>query len=134
MHTQLRVTLWFVCYPNCSDLLWEKRNVLFSDQEKLLKFEAEGQEFAKFLSSLEQFIQTVKGQNNCSWRFLICNKFRTIKIQIGKDHQDFETCMLENVNFIDRKNSILGWIVSTWNWDWDWSLCMWVQKGGQKGT
>ena len=35
-----------------------------SDQEKLLKFEAEGQEFAKFLRSLEQFIQTVKGQNN----------------------------------------------------------------------
>jgi hypothetical protein len=35
-----------------------------SDQEKLLKFEAEGWEFAKFLRSLEQFIQTVKGQNN----------------------------------------------------------------------
>ena len=35
-----------------------------SDQEKLLKFEAEGREFAKFLRSLEQFIQTVKGQNN----------------------------------------------------------------------
>ena len=32
-----------------------------SDQEKLLKFEAEGQEFAKYLRSLEQFIQTVKG-------------------------------------------------------------------------
>ena len=36
----------------------------FSDREKMLKFEAEGQEFAKFLKSLEQFIQTVKGQNN----------------------------------------------------------------------
>ena len=35
-----------------------------SDQEKLLEFEAEGREFAKFLRSLEQFIQTVKGQNN----------------------------------------------------------------------
>ena len=34
-----------------------------SDQEKLLKFEAEGREFAKFLRSLDQFIQTVKGQN-----------------------------------------------------------------------
>ena len=34
------------------------------DREKPLKFEAEGQEFAKFLRSLEQFIQTVKGQNN----------------------------------------------------------------------
>ena len=35
-----------------------------SDQENLLKFKAEGQEFAKFLTSLEKFIQTVKGQNN----------------------------------------------------------------------
>ena len=33
-----------------------------SDREK--KFEAEGREFAKNLGSLEQFIQTVKGQNN----------------------------------------------------------------------
>ena len=35
-----------------------------SDQEKLLKFGAEGREFAKILRSLEQFIRTVKGQNN----------------------------------------------------------------------
>ena len=35
-----------------------------TDWEKLLKFEAEGQEFANFLISLEQFIQAVKGQNN----------------------------------------------------------------------
>ena len=35
-----------------------------SDREKLLKFEAEGREFATFLRSPEQFIQTVKGQNN----------------------------------------------------------------------
>ena len=33
-----------------------------SDGEKLLKFEAEGREFAKILRSLEQCIQTVKGQ------------------------------------------------------------------------
>ena len=32
------------CYQNCS-----------SDREKLLKFEAEGREFAKFLRSLEPF-------------------------------------------------------------------------------
>ena len=31
---------------------------------KLLRFEAEGQEFAKVLRSLEQFVQTVNGQNN----------------------------------------------------------------------
>ena len=35
-----------------------------SDREKLLNFEAEGREVAKFLRSLKQFIQTVKGQNN----------------------------------------------------------------------
>ena len=50
------------CYQNCSDLLWEKTCSI--DWEKLLKFEAEGWEFAKVLISLEQFIQRVKGHNN----------------------------------------------------------------------
>ena len=50
------------CYQNCPDLLLKKN--CSSDREKVLKFEAEGREFAKFLRSLEQFIQTVKGQNN----------------------------------------------------------------------
>ena len=45
--------VWPTVRKNCS-----------SDGEKLLKFEAEGREFAKILRSLEQFIQTVKGQNN----------------------------------------------------------------------
>ena len=46
-------------------LLPTVRNNCSSVREKLLKFEAEGREFAKFLRSLEQFIQTVvKGQNN----------------------------------------------------------------------
>ena len=49
------------CYQNCSDLLREKK--CSSGGEKLLKFEAEGREFAKFLRSLKRFIQTVKGQN-----------------------------------------------------------------------
>ena len=44
---------WPTVRKNCS-----------SDREKLLKFEAEGRESAKFLRSLEQFIQTVKGQTN----------------------------------------------------------------------
>ena len=35
-----------------------------SDRENVLKFKAEGRKFAKILRSLEQFIQTVKGQNN----------------------------------------------------------------------
>ena len=49
------------CYQNSSDLLWEKK--CSSDREKLLKFEAEGWEFAKFLRSPKQFFLTV-GQNN----------------------------------------------------------------------
>ena len=42
------------------------RNNCSSDIEKLLKLEAEGREFAKFLRSLEQFEfnQTDKGQKN----------------------------------------------------------------------
>ena len=44
---------WPTVRKNCS-----------SDQEKLLKFEAEGREFANILRSLEQFVRTVKGQNN----------------------------------------------------------------------
>ena len=35
-----------------------------SDREKLLKFEAEGREFAKVMRSVEQFIQTNKQTNN----------------------------------------------------------------------
>ena len=47
-------------------LFWPTvRKKCSSDLEKLLKFEAEGREFEIFfLRSLEQFIQTVKGQNN----------------------------------------------------------------------
>ena len=54
-----------------------------SDQEKLLKFEAEGREFSKFLRSLEQFIQTVKGQNflTCSWRFLRYDKLEHLELK-----------------------------------------------------
>ena len=50
------------CYQNCSDLLWEKIALVI--KKNLFKFEAEGQEFAKVLRALEQFIQAVKGQNN----------------------------------------------------------------------
>ena len=49
-------------HQNCSDLLWEKK--CSSDREKLLKFEAEGREFANNLRSLDQFIKTVEGWNN----------------------------------------------------------------------
>ena len=43
-------------------LFWPTvRKNRYSDREKLMKFEAEGREFAKLSRSLEQFIQTVKG-------------------------------------------------------------------------
>ena len=46
-------------------LFWPTvREKCSSDREKLLKFEAEGQDFAKILRSLEQLVRTVKGQNN----------------------------------------------------------------------
>ena len=52
-------------------LFWPTvRKKCSSDGEKLLKFEAEGREFAKFLRSLEQFIQTVKGQKYLGNRML----------------------------------------------------------------
>ena len=65
-----------------------------SYREKLLKLEAESQEFAKFLRSLEQFIQTVKSQNNfwyqnafltCSWIFLRSNKLEQSEFKLEKN-------------------------------------------------
>ena len=41
-----------------------------SDPENVLKFEAEGQVFAKFLRPPEQFSQTMKSQNNFGNRML----------------------------------------------------------------
>ena len=47
------------------NLFWPSvRKKCSSDREKLLKIDAECQEFAKFLRSLEQLIQTVKGQKS----------------------------------------------------------------------
>ena len=81
---QVTLVSWLLC-TMCSKSFWNRnwfswtknngillpklfwpivRKKCFSDREKLLKFEAEDLEFAKILRSLEQFIQTVKGQNN----------------------------------------------------------------------
>ena len=47
------------CYQTCSDRLLEKES---NDREKVLKFQAEGREFAKnWRSPQEQFIQTIFG-------------------------------------------------------------------------
>ena len=47
----------------CSGLLYVRKNCS-NDREIFLTFEAEDPEFAKCLRSLEQFIQSVKCQNN----------------------------------------------------------------------
>ena len=51
-------------------LTYCEKNLCSSVWEKLLKFEAEGQEFANFLRSLEQFIQTVKVVTECFFKLL----------------------------------------------------------------
>ena len=48
-----------------SKLFWPTvRKKCSSDPENVLKFEAEGREFANILGSLVKFIQKVKDQNN----------------------------------------------------------------------
>ena len=62
-----------------------------SDREKLLKFKAEGREFAKNLRSLEQFIQTVKGQTE---QFLVTECFFNLFLEV----------ILEQLYFKLKKN------------------------------
>ena len=59
-------------------------------EKKLLEFEADGREIANFLRSLEQFIQTVKGQMNFMlqialltyfMRFFIYNKLEQFRLE-----------------------------------------------------
>ena len=56
------------------------RNNCSSDLEKLLKFEAEGQKFAKNVRSLEQFIQTVRGLS-----LLIFDNLEQLKFKLEKN-------------------------------------------------
>ena len=46
------------CLQKISYLLWEK--IVLVIEKKLLKFKAEGREFANFLRSLDQFIEQWK--------------------------------------------------------------------------
>ena len=56
--------IFFLLWYFVTKIVPTARKKYSGDQEKLLQFKAESQEFAKFLISLEQFIQIVKGQNN----------------------------------------------------------------------
>ena len=60
---------YLLCFENSFDWLCEKKLFLVI-KRKISKFEAEGQEFLKILRSLQQFIQTVKWQNDFSNRIL----------------------------------------------------------------
>jgi hypothetical protein len=75
------------CFQNCSDLLVRKN--CSSDQEKVLKFKAEGRKFAKILtiySNIERSVQFLK-QNaflTCSSWFLRCNTFEQLAFKLEK--------------------------------------------------
>ena len=58
---KLRVSKWYFVTKIVLTYCTVRKNYC-SDRDKLLKLKAEGREFAKCLRSLEQFIQTVKGQ------------------------------------------------------------------------
>ena len=58
------------CFENCSDLLWE--TIVLAIEKDFCKFDAEGREFVINLRWLEQFIQTVKSQNNF-WNGMLLN-------------------------------------------------------------
>ena len=62
-----------------------------SDREKNLEIQGRR---PRILRSLEQFVRTVKGQNNfwqqnafltCSWRFLISNKLEQLEFKLEKN-------------------------------------------------
>ena len=67
------------CYPK---LFWPSaRKICSGDREKLLKFTAE---FTKWLRAQDQFIRTVKCQNNfltCSWKFLRSKSLKQLKLE-----------------------------------------------------
>ena len=76
------------------NLVFYYQNVLAYKSRKTFEFEAEGCEFANISISLEQFVQTVKGQNNfwqqndfltCSWRFLRSNKLEQLEFKLEKN-------------------------------------------------
>ena len=58
LNVEYQYDIWW----RCSDLLWEKNVLVIEKNFWNLRRKAENLDF--FLRSLEQFIQTVKGQNN----------------------------------------------------------------------
>ena len=65
------------CFQNCSDVFWKKKSI---DQEKKLKFEAEG---------WEQIVRTEKCQYNF-WKISKIQYIIAISIQMEKNNWDLE--------------------------------------------
>ena len=63
-HSRMHQRLFLVIFCPFSQKWYFVSKIVLIIEENLFKFEAEGQEFANILRSLEQFIQTMKGQNN----------------------------------------------------------------------
>jgi hypothetical protein len=85
------------CYQNYYNLLWEK----------LLKFEAEGQEFANILSPLEQFIWTVKGQNNFFKGQLISKDFLMSSFGLKSQRNFLRISFLASIRRSNQKNELI---------------------------
>ena len=76
-----------------------------SDRDKLLKFETEGRESAKFLRSLEQFIQTVKGQK----QFLVTECFFNLFLevcQISKKKNNYNSNLKKILGFRNLQETL----------------------------
>ena len=70
-----------------------------SNRDKLLKFEAEGQEFATRTIHSNSERSEQNAFLTCFLRFLISNRLnRTIRIQIGKKYWYLETCKKSQKN------------------------------------
>ena len=75
-----------ILFPKLFWRILKKKSI---DQEKNLKFEAEGWEFAKILRSIEQIIRTEKCQYNF-WKISKIQYIIAISIQMEKNDWDLE--------------------------------------------
>ena len=86
-----------------------------SDREKLLKFEAEGREFAKNFRSLKQFVRTVKGQQFLKNHLFIVRPIISNNIQ--------ECWHLDSIN--KYKTKVYGIFFRCVHKTWDFLLRAW---------
>ena len=61
IQNQMKSMKMVFCYQNCSDLMWEKNVLVIEKNFWNLRLKAKN---LQVLKSLEQFVGTVKGQNN----------------------------------------------------------------------